>query len=157
VLIAPDRLRLVVARIGAYAVSAAVFGVAIALVTLLLGVPLLDGRAGPDLQSSDFVSIAGGGVLAVILCAALGVGAGTLIRNQVAAIVGIFVWLLILEPLVGLLGDEWVKFTIGPASHALSVGGSSDASMLTGGVVLASWAAVVSTLAAIVDRRRDVD
>jgi ABC-2 type transport system permease protein len=157
VLIAPDRVRLVVARIGAYGASAAVFGVAIAITALAVGIPLLSGRAGPDLSSSDIISIAGGGLSAIVLSAALGVGAGTLVRNQVATVVGIFVWLLILEPLVGLLGDEWVKFTIGAAGHALSVGGSEDASMLTGAVVLASWTASVSILAALVDRRRDVE
>jgi ABC-2 type transport system permease protein len=157
VLIAPDRFRLVVARIGAYALSAGVFGVVMAVVAFAPGLPLLADRAGTDLVFSDYASIATGGLLAVILSAALGVGVGTLVRNQVAAVVGIFVWLLILEPLVGLIDEDWVKYTILTATGALGQGGNSDASMLTAALVLTSWTAALSLGGVLVDRRRDVD
>jgi ABC-2 type transport system permease protein len=156
VLIAPDRFRLVVARSLAYGLTAAVFGIAMGVVAFGLGVPLL-GDGGANLAFSDYAGVAVGGVTTAVLCAVLGVGAGTLVRNQVAAVVGVLVWLFILEPLVGVIDDDWTKYTIGIASGALGEGGNVDASMLTAVLVLVSWATALSVGGALVDRHRDVE
>jgi ABC-2 type transport system permease protein len=157
VLIAPDRFRLVLARIGAYGLSAGVFAVAMGIVAFGIGVPLLANSSGAALGSSDYLSVAAGGLIGAVLCASLGVGIGTLVRNQVASVVGLFAWLLVLEPLVGLISQDLVQFTIGTAASALGTGGNSDTSGLTAGVVLATWVLVLSLAGALVDRRRDVD
>jgi ABC-2 type transport system permease protein len=157
VLIAPDRFRLVLARIGAYGVSAGVFAVAMGIVAFGIGVPLLADSSGASLGSSDYLSVAAGGLISAVLCASLGVGIGTLVRNQVASVVGVFAWLLVLEPLVGLIGQDWSNLTIGTAASALGTGGNSDTSGLTAALVLAAWVAVLSFAGALVDRRRDVD
>jgi hypothetical protein len=157
VLIAPDRTRLVAARMGAYGLAAAFFAVVIASVTFGLGVPLLDGRAGGSLDASDYLSLAAGGLLASMLAAVLGVAAGTLVRNQVGAVVGVLVWLLILEPLVGVADEDLIKYTVGISSGALGAGGNGDASMATAALVLVGWTALIAIAGALVDRRRDVD
>jgi ABC-2 type transport system permease protein len=157
VLIAPDRVRLVVARMAAYAVTAGIVGVAMGFASFAIGIPLLDDAAGPHLEFGDYSSLVGGGLLTVVLSGALGVAVGTLVRNQVAAVVGVFVWILVLEPLVGLIDDDWVKYTIGISSGSLAQGGSDDASMATAALVLASWTAVFAIAGVLVDRRRDVD
>jgi hypothetical protein len=156
VLIAPDRFRLVVARILAYGVTAGLVAVAIGVVTFALGIPLLP-EAGPDLAASDYVSLATGGLLAAVLCGMLGVGFGTLVRNQVAAVVGLFVWLFLLEPLAPLIDEDLGQYRIGIATNALGQGGDADASMLTAAVVLTAWAAGLSLAGVLVDRRRDVE
>jgi ABC-2 type transport system permease protein len=109
------------------------------------------------LLAGDYVSLATGGLLAATLCTVLGVAVGTLLRNQVAAVVGVLVWLLILEPLVGLIDQDWIKYNVGIAAGALGAGGNDDASMLTAALVLASWTGVLALAGALVDRRRDVD
>jgi hypothetical protein len=157
VLIAPDRTRLVTARMGAYGISAALFALVIAFITFGLGLPLLDGRAGPALATGDYLSLATGGLLASMLSAVLGVAAGTLLRNQVGAVVGVLVWLLILEPLLGVADEDLIKYTVGISSAALGAGGNDDASMATGGLVLLSWTASIAIAGALVDRRRDVE
>ena len=157
VLIAPDRSRLVVARILAYGLTAVLAAVAIGGITFLLGLPLLAGASGPDLRSSDVLGVASGGVLACTLCAMLGVGAGTLIRNQVAAVVGVLVWLFVAEPLLPLIDEGLSSYTIGTAAGALGQGGNGDASMLGAVLVLAAWTVAFAVAGALMDRRRDVD
>jgi ABC-2 type transport system permease protein len=157
VLIAPDRFRLVIARSIAYGLTAVVFAVAIGALTFALGIPLLGDTNGPDLALGDYAGLAVGGVMTAVFCALIGVGAGTLVRNQVATIVGLLVWLFVAEPLVGLINDDFPKYTIGIALGALGEGGNGDSSMLTAAFVLGAWAFLLSIAGALVDRRRDVD
>jgi len=157
VLIAPDRIRLVIARMGAYGLSAGLFGVLMGAGAFVIGVPLLANASGPDLGGTDYLSVALGGLTAAMLCAVLGVAVGTLVRNQVAAVVGLFVWILILEPLVGLVDEDFIRFTVGISSGALAVGGNHDARMLSAALVLTAWTALLATAGLLVDRRRDVE
>lgn len=158
VLIAPDRFRLTLARLLAYAFTALLVGIGMVVVALVLGLPLLSGQPGPDLDGGDYTRVAVGGVLAATLCAALGVGVGVLVKHQVAGVVGALVWVFILEPLVGVIDEDLLGYTITQA--AAGVGGSeTDESLSFGGslAVLAAWAAVFVIAGLLVDRRRDVD
>ena len=157
VLIAPDRFRLVVARTVAYALTAGVLGIAVGALVFLVGLLLLAGERGPDLDAMDCVGVFAGGVLATVLCAALGVGVGTLVRNQVAAVVGLLVWLFVGEPLVSVIDGDLVQYTISTSAGALGQGGNGDASMLSAALVLSAWAATAGVIGALVDRRRDVE
>jgi hypothetical protein len=159
VLIAPDRLRLVLARIGAYKLAGLAFGLLIAIVVLGIGLGLLPGESGPDLQGSDYLKLGVGGLLDVVLCAAIGVGIGTLVRNQVAAVVGLLVWLTILEPLTGVISDTIVKYTLGASLDRVGRGvpNAGDPGWGTSILVLIAWAVVACAAGALVDRRRDVE
>jgi hypothetical protein len=157
VLIAPDRFRLVLARLGAYSVTGLLFGLAMGIVALGIGLALLGSEAGPDLTGGDYVKLGGGGLIDVTLAAAIGVGVGTLVRNQVAAVVGILVWLSIIEPLTGVIDDSWVKYTLGSTLNRVGLGGDSDMSFGTSILLLVVWAVVLCAAGALVDRRRDVD
>lgn len=156
-LIAPDRGKLTLARMFAYALAALVMGVLMLIVAFALGIPLLGGTKGPDLTSSDYIRAAGGGLLASVLSAVLGVGIGVLVRNQVAGVVGSLCWFFIVEPLIPLLSDDASKFTVGQAASAL--GGSTQGNVLAfvpALLVLGAWAAVFLVAGVLVDRRRDV-
>jgi MFS family permease len=159
VLIAPDRLRLVLARIGAYKLAGLAFGLVIAVVTLGIGLALMGGEPGPELTGSDYVKIGVGGLLDVVLAAAIGVGVGTLVRNQVAAVIGILVWLTILEPLTGLISDNITQYTLGSTLDRVGRGfaPSDEPSWGVSILVLVAWAVVACVLGAAVDRRRDVE
>jgi ABC-2 type transport system permease protein len=156
VLIAPDRVRLAVARVVAYGLAALLFGAAALVLALILGVPLLGGTDGPDLAGSDYLPIVVGGLGAALLSAALGVGVGLLVRNQVAGVVGALVWLFVLEPLTGLLGDDIVDYTIGTSS-GVAAGTEGDMAWGAAMAVLAAWTALLLTAGLLVDRRRDVE
>jgi hypothetical protein len=161
VLIAPDRLRLLLARIGAYKLAGLVFGLVIAAIVLGIGAALLGGEPGESLSSGDYVRLAVGGVLDVVLAAAIGVGVGTLVRNQVAAVVGLLVWLTIIEPLTGVISDNIVNYTLGSTLDRVGRGGapigSDEPSWGASILVLVAWAVVVCVAGALVDRRRDVE
>lgn len=156
-LVAPDRAKLTVARMVAYALGALVIGVAMVAVSLAIGLPLLSGTDGPDLAGSDILDIAGGGLLVIVLYALIGVAIGVLVRNQVVAVVGLLIYLFIVEPLLGLLGDDVAKYSLGNAGSA--VAGQSGDNLLSFGAgvaVLLAWAAVFFVAGVLVDRRRDV-
>jgi hypothetical protein len=85
------------------------------------------------------------------------VGVGTLVRNQVAAVVGLLVWVFVAEPLVSVIDEDLVQYTIGTSAAALGQGGDADASMLGAALVLTAWAATASVVGMLVDRRRDVE
>jgi ABC-2 type transport system permease protein len=157
VLIAPDRFRLVVARTLAYALTAGVLGIVVGGLVFLVGVPLLGGEAGPDLDARDYVGVFTGGILATVLCAALGVGVGTLIRNQVAAVVGLLLWLFVAEPLATVIDEDVTQYTIGVSVGAVGEAGNVESSMLAAVLVLSAWTAALFVAGALVDRRRDVE
>ena len=157
VLIAPDRLRLLLARIAAYTLTALTVAAAMAVITLAIGVPLLAGESGPDLATGDYVKLVAGGLLASGLAVAIGVAFGTLVRNQVFAVIAVLVWLTILEPLVGLIKDRWLDYTLGSSLTRVAQGGDHRMSLGGAVLVLLAWGAVLLVAAALVDRRRDVD
>ena len=53
-----------------------------------------------QLNSGDYAQLIAGGALASALWAVIGLGIGSLVRNQIGAIVGIFIWLQIVENLL---------------------------------------------------------
>lgn len=157
VLIAPDRLRLFAARTSAYALTAVAVALVLGIVTFVLGVPLLGRESGPDLTGGDYARIAVGGLIVTALSAALGVGFGTLVRNQVFAVVGIIVWTTIAEPLITLADDGLTNYTLASTTTRVGAGGDADMAFLPAVLVLIAWTAVFLAAGALVDRRRDVD
>jgi ABC-2 type transport system permease protein len=155
-LVAPGRGRLLAARIVAYAVAGLAIGVVMTVVAFAIGLPLLAGRAGPDLAGSDYLRAGGDGLLTIVLCTMIGVGAGTLVGKQVPAVIGAMVWIFVLEPLTGLIGDI-SKFTIGQTATALA--GDTGGDILPWGsalLVQLGWAALFVGAAVLVDGRRDI-
>jgi hypothetical protein len=157
VLIAPDRLRLFLARIAAYALTALALAAAMGVITLVVGVPLLAGEKGPDLAGSDIARVVAGGLIVATLAAALGVAFGTLVRNQVFAVIAVLVWVTILEPLTGLIDDRLPTYLIGSTLTRVAEGGDQDLSFASAVLVLLGWVAAFVLAAALVDRRRDVE
>jgi ABC-2 type transport system permease protein len=158
VLIAPDRLRLAIARTAAYAGTGLLVGASAIALALVLGVALLGGEPGPELTGNDYVEVIVGGLYTATLSAAMGVGIGLVVRNQVAGVVGILVWLFVVEPLFSLVDEDLVDYMIGSASASASGGPTEDAlSWGSGLAALGVWAVVLVAAGLLVDRRRDVE
>jgi len=98
----------------------------------------------------------GGAALYAALLGALGAATGSLVRNQVAVIVGWLVWLLLAENIiVGLVPDigRWLP---GAAGRGLVMDPNGDfLAQPVAAVVLASYAIAIAILAIVVERRRD--
>ena len=95
VLIAPDRLRLLVARALAYGVTAAAVALAMLAVAFAVGIPLMAGNDGPSLELADYAGLLGGGLLSAALGAIMGVGFGALVGNQVAGVVSVLLYIFV--------------------------------------------------------------
>ena len=98
-LTAPGRPQLLVAKVVVAAVLGAGYGLFSALFGLLGMV-----FGGGQLTGGDFGSVLEVSAVALVvfaLWAVLGVGLGTLVNNQLAAIVGVLVYLLLVEQIIG--------------------------------------------------------
>lgn len=118
--------------------------------------------AGGD--TDDALTLIAGGAILAGLYAVLGVGLGAIIRNQVGAIIGALVYLLLLEGLVGLIpgvDDVLPKYGLGGTSQALRGGDPEGAptdflAQVPGGLLLTAYVAVFVIVGILVMKRRDV-
>jgi ABC-2 type transport system permease protein len=123
------------------------------------------------LDSSDTWALIGRGVLAMALWGTIGVGLGTLVTNQVAAIVIVIAFTQFVEPVLRLaasLSDLTAnigQFLPGAASDALvgasfysvaSVGAAQSLEWWQGGLVLLAIGAVATLIGGATTWRRDV-
>lgn len=156
----PERSRVVAAKVLAYLIAGAVLGAAAVAVTLAMGIPWLSARDAPLdlLGAGDYLELVVRNVALAALSGALGVGIGAIVRNQVAAVVGILVYLFMLEPVVTLISDDLAAFTIGGAQTALGSGDLGDDMLepVPAGLVVTGWVLLLAWLGALLEERRDV-
>lgn len=155
----PERWRLVVAKLIAYLIAGAVLGAAAIVVTFIIGIPWLLAKDAPleSLGAGDYLGIAARGIALAALSGAIGVAIGSIVRNQVAAVVGTLIYLFVLEPLVTLASSEVASYTIGGAQGALGEAGMDDElAPVLAGLVLGAWAAVLAAIGITVEQNRDV-
>jgi ABC-2 type transport system permease protein len=163
-LIVPNRIQLMLAKLIAAMLVG--FGLGLVVTGLIVLITVALGSARDFDTSGDKFALILGGSLACALFAALGVGLGALVRNQVGAIVGSLVYLLVLEPLIGALmtlsdalEDIMPKYSLGAVGNWLA-GVSPDTEVLLGqvsaGLLLALYAAIFLAAGIFLVRRRDV-
>jgi ABC-type transport system involved in multi-copper enzyme maturation permease subunit len=114
-----------------------------------------------ELSGGDYAQLLAGGALAAALFAAIGVGVGAIVRNQVAAVAGLCVWLLFLEPL--LLGDVPAVAKYAPEASAGAIAGAIQSQIADtliapalGVLLLALYAALAGLAGSLAITRRDV-
>jgi ABC-2 type transport system permease protein len=158
-LVTPWRSRVVAAKVAVSVALGAAFGLTAGSVATGVGAGALSAR-GIDVQldSGDFALMLAGGAASAALWAAIGVGVGAVVRNQVPALVGVCAWILFVEGLlVGDTLEDAGRFTPGAAAAALS--GQERAALLSPALallVLALYAAAAALTGARVTARRDV-
>jgi ABC-2 type transport system permease protein len=159
-LVSPDRGRVVAAKLVAYPLA----GIAIALTTLAVtatvGVGWLAAKGiMPSLLDARLARIVGVALLGAALCGLVGVGVGALIRNQVAALVGTAVWILIVEGLLMSLVNapslgKWLPSAA--AAAAITSPGGAHLSRLAGTLLLAGYALALAAAGTRLVVRRDI-
>ena len=168
----PRRGIALVAKVLAGIIMGIVYGVAAVASTMGLGgAGLALFGIETRLTELDTWVAAGRMLLALVLWVLIGIGLGTLIRNQIGAVVGVLAFTQFLEPIArlgaGMIegAGEAVRFLPGAASDALAGdsifsamgGGTADPlEWWTGGLVLAGYALVLLVLGHVVSWRRDV-
>jgi ABC-2 type transport system permease protein len=158
----PDRVRLVLAKLVAALGAGALLGLVAALVCTAIVFPLLSSRdidAGGS--SGEVLELILGNLAASALFAAIGVGLGALLRNQVGAIIGALGWIFLVEPLLTIIPgfDDVISkwFPSGAANAAAGTASSDDAlGQIPAGLLLAAYAAAFVAAGIVMVRRRDV-
>lgn len=156
----PRRNRVMVAKMAAYGVIGAVYGAVGVLFGYTLALALLPFKDHGDLPLTAMWQIAGGAVLGCALFAVLGVAIGALVRNQIAAVLGVLVWVVLVEALLVALLPKIGKWLPGGALNGiLQATGINNAQYLpvwAGALVLIGYTVVLGVLAAATTQRRDV-
>jgi hypothetical protein len=162
-LVTPDRGRVVAAKLVAYPLA----GIALALVTLAFTAAVAAGWLAakgitPSLPDARlglaYVRMVGVALLGTALCGLVGVGVAALVRNQVAALVGILVWVLVVEGLLlSLLNAPSLgKWLPSAAAAAITSPGGAHLSRLGGTLLLAAYALALALAGTRLVVRRDI-
>jgi ABC-2 type transport system permease protein len=158
----PHRWRVTLAKLITYPVLGAGYAVVCLAGTSVIAVVWLSAKGIP--VSPWGIGIPGtmaGVVVAVALFGALGVGLAALLREQVATVVGLLVYLFVAEPVVTRIPalQGWTIYLPGSASAALtrvSQAGQQFLAPWQGGLVLAGYGIVLAVAALLLTVRRDV-
>jgi ABC-type transport system involved in multi-copper enzyme maturation permease subunit len=163
-LVTPDRGRVVAAKLVAYPLA----GIALTLTILAFTAAVAAGWLAakgitpwlPDARLGWALGhVLLGAVLAAGLCGLVGVGVAALVRNQVAALVGVAVWVLVVEGLLMSLlhaPSSWAKWLPSAAAGALTNPGGGHLSRLAGALLLAGYALALAAAGTRLVVRRDI-
>jgi hypothetical protein len=154
-LIEPRRERVVTAK----AVAAMITGALLALASLVVSLAIAYVWIGDKVSFDGDIWANGGRLVAsAAIYGALGVGVGAIVRGQALAIVLVFVWFLIVEPLVKGLYDEVGRYLPGSVLTEVAAQSSNEAHLSIGpavGVAILYLVAFVG-VGAFLTVRRDV-
>jgi ABC-2 type transport system permease protein len=159
----PQRARVIAAKVAASALAGLAVGLIAEALTAGLEAAGLEARGiRIELGAGDYAQLLAGGSLAAAMFAAIGVGVGAVVRNQVAAVVGLCVWLLFIESL--LLGDVPGAAKFAPGASAGAIAGATQMQIAEnlvapalGVLLLAAYAALASAAGSVATTRRDVN
>jgi ABC-2 type transport system permease protein len=157
-LVTPQRRQVVAAKVWASMLIGAGFGLAAGAVAAGAGTAALRARGVEvQLHAGDYALLLAGGAAAAALWAAIGVGVGASVRNQVPTVVGICAWLLFVENvLVGNVSDAGRRLLPGAAGQAIS--GQDPGALLApavGLLLLALYAITAAVAGSLATSRRD--
>lgn len=156
------RARVIAAKVAAGLIAGAAFGLVAEVIAIGVG---CSGLATRGIQiapnAGDFAQLLVGGAAAAALRAAIGVGVGAIVRNQVGAAVGLVVWLLFAE--ITLIGSIPSVGKFLPGASAAALAGAMLEQTATyllapavGALLIAAYAAVATGLGLITTARRDI-
>ena len=158
----PNRARVVVAKVVAGLLVGAGFGALGEAFAFGVGALVLRGRgASLEIGGSDLRVLFLGTIGLCALWAALGVGTGAVVRNQVLAVVGLSVWAFVVEVILFAYAPAVARYGPGAAGRAMT-GDRTNADSVhllsaTGGtILLALWVLLFTVAGVAVIRRRDV-
>jgi ABC-2 type transport system permease protein len=157
-LASPRRYPALLAKVGASLLVGLLAGLAFVAVNAGLTLPLIVERGGDLPPTGDLASVYAGVVASFAILAAFGLGVGAVIRNQVGAIIAAIAFFFVLSPLPELLPGSIGEYFPAQALGALHghVEGDGVLDQVTGGLVLAAWAAGLVAIGIALVCRRDV-
>ncbi|MGI8731520.1 MAG: ABC transporter permease [Solirubrobacteraceae bacterium] len=163
ILAAPDRLRLLVAKALSYAIAGVVVSFVITAALMIVGTIILSSRDLITLDGATLADIMWRNLVVAAYLGALGVLIGTIVRSQVAAIVGILVFSFVVEFTLFILVPEVGRYS--PLNGApggiidVTFDGGDESLLLAPGIaalVMLGWVALAGVAGAVLMRRRDL-
>lgn len=154
----PIRERVLGAKLVVYAGAGLVLGAFALLLALAMALPWFAAKnIDYSLADRDVALFVVGLLAAATLWGALGVAYGSVVPNQVGALVSALIWLLIIENILAGLVPEVARFTPGKAAQALMRVEVEDLlTMWAAAVVTVGYIAAFAAIGATVTMRRDV-
>jgi ABC-2 type transport system permease protein len=158
-LFTPRRSRVIAAKLAAGLLAGIAFGLVGEALGFAIGYATLDGRGIDYALNADQTTLLILGTLAgVALWGALGVGIGTIVRNQVGAIISVLAWGFVVENLLFAFVPSVGRFAPAHASDALI--GLTTKHLLpavAGGLILITWTTVLALAGTTLAAHRDVN
>lgn len=158
----PQRGRVVIAKLVTFATVGVAYALVCIAVTIAIAVPWLSAKGIDVTLTGDGVPGTFAGVVAVLAVFGLiGVGLGALVRDQVATVVGLLIYLFVVEPVltnIPALGS-WTMYLPGAAANGLTQVAQSGLEFLDpwkGGIVLAAYGGGFAAVGTWLSMRRDV-
>jgi ABC-2 type transport system permease protein len=125
----PDRARVLVAKAVAAACGGAIFGLVSSIIATGVGLAFVAGQGGHvALGAGTVAGHAAGAVLAAALLASVGVGIGSLVRSQLAGVIGVLVWGMVVESVIGGLFTSvrpYLPYTAATTMAGAQLGGAA--------------------------------
>ena len=157
-LVTPDRSRVIAAKVVASILMGIVFGLVAIGLSFGVGSAILAGR-GIDfaLHASHVVLLVVGTIFMTALWAAMGVGIGAVVRNQVFAVIGVIVWAFFVDNLIRALLPGAGRFTPVGASESVTAGFADYLlAPALGALLLTVYALAFVAAGTVLVARRDV-
>jgi hypothetical protein len=162
----PRRGTVVGSKLVVYLVTGLLIGVVCVAAAVAIGDPWLSARGFEvDLGADSARRIILGGILSVAIYGIIGVGVGALLRNQVAAVVGIVIYLFVAEPILQAIPKVQQAYPYLPGGAASALTATSDPNAQSpvdllepwqGGLLLLAYGLAFAILGSMLTVRRDV-
>jgi ABC-2 type transport system permease protein len=158
----PHRGRVIAAKLITYGLVGIGYALACTVVVAAIAVPWLSAKdVDLTLAGNGLPATMAGGIAAVTLYALIGVGLGALIREQVATVVGLLIYLFVIEAILTNIPalDAWTRYLPGPADNALTGITLTNQQYLQpwqGGLVLTAYCLLIAAAGTYLANRRDV-
>jgi ABC-2 type transport system permease protein len=160
----PSRTRLIGAKLIVHLGAGLLFGLVTVVLVLALSAAIFSARGIENsIGGSELIEVGLGNTLAIALYAALGVGIGAVVRNQVGAIIGALAWIFVIESLLTIIPgfeDTVTKFGLGGVAGGLSGSDEmTDGELLAqvpAGLLLCAYVAVFVIAGTVLLKRRDI-
>jgi ABC-2 type transport system permease protein len=158
-LVTPSWPSIIGAKVAASFIAGVVMGALGMLCSYGIGYICLSQRDIPFLlDSGDIAWLLVGAIVGSGIWGGIGVGLGTVVRNQIGAVIAFLAWGFVIENIVFALVPSVGRF--GPVQAQNGFQGSTSDDLLsqwTGGLVLLAWMVALVAIGLALVSRRDVD